>query len=102
MPIDEKQPHHTNPMRERSRRSITHVRLDLNADWRSYCHFFVRLPVRSHPSVQDILVESRKSLQQSWGISGALRLLEVMEGRLHKHHRHSPRQSSETVIGDGV
>jgi hypothetical protein len=38
-------------------------------------------------TVQDILVEAKRYLQPSWGISGALRLLEVVECRLHKQHR---------------
>jgi hypothetical protein len=37
--------------------------------------------------VSDIIDEARKKMDPTWGINGALRLLEVSESRLHKLHR---------------
>jgi len=38
-------------------------------------------------AVQDILTEAAGKLQPEWSISGPLRAMEVMDGRLHKIHR---------------
>jgi hypothetical protein len=57
------------------------------------------LSVLSAGTVQDVLVEARRHLQPSWGISGALRLLEVIEGRLHKHYRPDTPIRSLTCFG---
>mmetsp|Transcript_129327 Transcript_129327/g.322393 ORF Transcript_129327/g.322393 Transcript_129327/m.322393 type:complete len:1329 (-) Transcript_129327:246-4232(-) len=45
------------------------------------------ITVPNNGTVQDIINESQQHLQPQWGISGPLRVLEVSEGRLHRHYR---------------
>jgi len=76
------------------------VELPVFATERSMCHLCVRffdeavrevgnaiisIPVSS--TVQDVLTEAATHLRPEWGISGQLRCLEVIDGRLHKIHR---------------
>lgn len=45
------------------------------------------ITVPNHGTVQDIINEAGNHLKPEWGISGPLRVLEVADGRLHKHYR---------------
>jgi len=42
------------------------------------------IAVPSSGTVQDVLLEAKKHVQSDWGVTGNLRLLEVVESRLHK------------------
>jgi hypothetical protein len=38
-------------------------------------------------TIENVIVEAQRNLAWEWGISGPLRVLEVSEGRLHRHYR---------------
>lgn len=45
------------------------------------------ITVPNNGTVQDIINEASKHATPQWGITGPLRVLEVAEGRLHRHYR---------------
>lgn len=52
-------------------------------------------------TIQDVLTEAKKHLQPEWGITGPLRVLEIIDCRLHKHHRPETRLATVSCASRG-